>query len=313
MEHALSTRALSRRFRGGQGVHDLDLSVPAGAIYGFLGPNGAGKTTTIRLLLGLLRQDDREVHLLGEPLTPRHRGALARVGALVEHPSLYPHLDGRANLEVTRRLLGLPASRVDEVLERIGLAGDAHGTYTVAQAKRVRDYSLGMRQRLGIGLALLGRPKLLVLDEPGNGLDPAGTQDLRRFLRQLVAEEGLTLFLSSHQLGEIDQLASHVGVLDRGRLRFQGTLAQLRERARPALLLRCDSPARAMRVLIEAGEDPALAEGHALRLTPRLPAAEINRRLVAQGIGIQHLALEPVTLESLFFELTAPAARGVAA
>ena len=305
MEFALSTHALSRRFRGGQGVHDLDLSVPAGAIYGFLGPNGAGKTTTIRLLLGLLRPDAGEVHLLGERLLPGKRSALARVGALVEHPSLYPHLDGRANLEVTRRLLGLPASRVDEVLERIGLAGDAH--------RRVRDYSLGMRQRLGIGLALLGRPKLLVLDEPGNGLDPAGTQDLRRFLRQLVAEEGLTLFLSSHQLGEIDQLASHVGVLDRGRLRFQGTLAQLRERARPALLLRCDSPARAMRVLIEAGEDPALAEGHALRLTPRLPAAELNRRLVTQGIGIQHLALEPVTLESLFFELTAPAARGVAA
>ena len=120
MEFALSTRALTRRFRGGQGVHDLDLSVPTGAIYGFLGPNGAGKTTTIRLLLGLLRPDAGDVRLLGEPLTPRHRGALARVGALVEHPSLYPHLDGRANLEVTRRLLGLPAGRVDEVLERIG-------------------------------------------------------------------------------------------------------------------------------------------------------------------------------------------------
>lgn len=297
MEHALHTRALSRRFPGGQGVHALDLAVPAGSIYGFLGPNGAGKTTTIRLLLGLLRPDAGEVHLLGEPLLPGRRGALARVGALVEHPSLYPHLDGRANLEVTRRLLGLPATRVDEVLERIGLAADAH--------RRVREYSLGMRQRLGIGLALLGRPKLLVLDEPGNGLDPAGTQALRRFLRELVAQEGLTLFLSSHQLGEVEQLASHVGVLDHGRLRFQGTLAALRERARPALKLRCDSPARAMRLLVEAGEDPALAENHALRMIPRLPVAEINRRLVAHGIGIQHLGLEPVTLESLFFELTA--------
>ncbi|WP_374603281.1 ABC transporter ATP-binding protein [Arenimonas sp.] len=305
METALHTHQLSRRFRGGQGVHELDLSVPAGAIYGFLGPNGAGKTTTIRLLLGLLRPDGGEVHLLGERLLPGRRTALARVGALVEHPSLYPHLDGRANLEVTRRLLGLPARRVDEVLERIGLVADAH--------RRVREYSLGMRQRLGIGLALLARPRLLVLDEPGNGLDPAGTQALRRFLRELVAQEGLTLFLSSHQLGEVEQLASHVGVLDQGRLRFQGTLAELRERARPALLLRCDSPARAIRVLVEAGEDPALAEGHALRLNPRLPPAEINRRLVAHGIAVQHLALEPVTLESLFFELTAPGAREVAA
>ena len=297
MEHALSTRALTRRFRGGQGVHGLDLAVPAGSIYGFLGPNGAGKTTTIRLLLGLLRPDAGEVHLLGARLQPGRRSVLAEVDALVEHPSLYPHLDGRANLDVTRRLLGLPPTRVDEVLERIGLAADAH--------RRVREYSLGMRQRLGIGLALLARPKLLVLDEPGNGLDPAGTLELRRFLRELVAQEGLTLFLSSHLLGEVEQLATHVGVLDRGRLRFQGTLAELRERARPALKLRCDSPARAMRVLVEAGEDPALAENHALRLVPRLPVAEINRRLVAQGIGIQHLGLEPVTLESLFFELTA--------
>ncbi|KFL35639.1 ABC transporter ATP-binding protein [Arenimonas donghaensis] len=305
MEAAIRTRGLSRRFAGGPGVHSLDLAVPSGAIYGFLGPNGAGKTTTIRLLLGLLRPDAGEVRLLGETLTPGKRGALAHVGALVEHPSVYPHLDGRANLEVTRRLLGLPASRVGEVLERVGLANDAH--------RRVRDYSLGMRQRLGIGLALLGRPKLLILDEPGNGLDPAGTQELRHFLRDLVAREGLTLFLSSHLLGEVEQLASHVGVLEGGRLRFQGTLTELRERARPSLLLRCDSPARAMRLLLEAGEDPALAEGHALRLTPRLPVAEINQRLVAHGIGIQHLALEPVTLESLFFDLTTPAAREVAA
>jgi ABC-2 type transport system ATP-binding protein len=306
MDLAIKTFDLRRRFAGGHGVHGLDLAVPAGAIYGFLGPNGAGKTTTIRLLLGLLRPDGGEIHLLGQRLAPDRRGVLAGVGALVEHPSLYPHLDGRANLDVTRRLLGLPATRVDEVLERIGLADHA--------GRRVRDYSLGMRQRLGIGLALLARPKLLVLDEPGNGLDPAGTHELRRFLRELVASEGLTLFLSSHLLGEVEQLASHVGVIDGGRLRFQGTLQSLRERARPGLLLRCDDPARAIRVLVEAGEDPALAEGHGLRLSPRLPAAELNRRLVAAGIGVHHLAEEPVTLERLFFDLTtAPARAGVAA
>ena len=297
MPLAIETQGLSRTFPGGHGVRALDLRVPAGAIYGFLGPNGAGKTTTIRLLLDLLRPDAGDVRLFGERLDRRHRAPLAQVGALVEHPSLYPHLSGRANLEVTRRLLGLPAARVGEALQRVGLAHAAD--------RRARDYSLGMRQRLGIALALLGRPKLLVLDEPGNGLDPAGLQELRHFLRQLAREDGITLFLSSHQLAEVEQLASHVGVLEGGRLRFQGPLEELRQRARPRLLLRCDAPARAMRVLLDAGEDPALAEGQGLRFAPRLPVAELNRRLVAQGIGIHHLALEQASLESLFFDLTA--------
>ena len=296
MPPAVQTRGLTRLFPGGHGVSDLDLTVPRGSLYGFLGPNGAGKTTTVRLLLDLLRPDRGDIELFGHPLRRDRREALALVGSLVESPSLYPHLSGWENLEISRRLLGLPAERIPEALFRVGLMDSAH--------RRVREYSLGMRQRLGIALALLGQPQLLILDEPGNGLDPAGILDLRRMLRRFAESDGLTVMVSSHQLSEVEQFASHVGVLTDGRLRFQGTLAELRQRSRPQLVLRCDNPARALQLLREAGEDVAVADGQALRLRPRLAVEEINRRLVAQGVGVSHLAQEAASLESLFFDLT---------
>src|SRR5688572_6354657 len=242
---AIQTRDLTRLFPGGHGVRGLDLSVPAGCIYGFLGPNGAGKTTTIRLLLDLLRPDRGTISLFGQPLDRGHRAALGQVGALVESPSLYGHLTGRENLEVTRRLLGAPRERIDAALERIDLVESA--------GRRVREYSLGMRQRLAIGLALLGAPRLLVLDEPSNGLDPAGIVDLRRLLRGLAAE-GITVFVSSHLLAEIEQIASHVGVLQAGRLRFEGRLEELRGRVRPRLRLHCEPALRAAELLSRLGE-----------------------------------------------------------
>ena len=300
MTLAVETTGLTRHFAGGHGISDVDLAVPAGSIYGFLGPNGAGKTTTIRLLLDLLRPDRGEIRLLGQPLRRDRRAALAQVGSLVESPALYPHLSGWANLEIARRLLALPVERIVDVLARVDLAEAAH--------RRVRDYSLGMRQRLGIALALLARPKLLILDEPGNGLDPAGVQDLRRMLRDFARQDGITVLVSSHQLSEIEQVATHVGMLAAGRLRFQGTLQELRQRARPQLLLHCDAPDRARQVLHDAGEVAVPFEGQALRLQPRLPVAEINRRLVEAGIAVSLLAPEPVTLESLFFDLTGAAA-----
>jgi ABC-2 type transport system ATP-binding protein len=294
MTPAIRTRGLTRSFPGGHGVRDLDIEVPAGSIYGFLGPNGAGKTTTIRLLLGLLRRDGGSVELFGQPLT---RTALGGIGALVEMPSLYGHLSGRGNLEITRRLLDAPRARVDETLERVDLRDAAD--------RRVREYSLGMRQRLAIALALLGRPKLLILDEPGNGLDPAGILDMRRLLRTLRDEDGLTVFVYSHLLAEVEQVASHVGVLHDGRMRFEGTLATLRERAGPRLTLRCDAPERAGRLLAEHGEHVLDRDGDTLSLSPqRRGDAEINRLLVQHGIGVSHLARERPSLESLFFALT---------
>ncbi|KGM57544.1 bacitracin ABC transporter ATP-binding protein [Lysobacter arseniciresistens ZS79] len=297
MTLAIQTTHLRRGFPGGQGVFDLNLAVPAGIVYGFLGPNGAGKTTTIRLLLGLLRPDGGVIRLHGQTLDRGNRRVLEGVGALVDSPSLYPHLSGRQNLEVTRRLLGCPRARIDEVLAITGIAR--------AAARRVREYSLGMRQRLAIALALLGRPRLLILDEPANGLDPAGILDMRRLLRRLAVEHGICVFVSSHQLGEVEQVASHVGVLHGGRLRFQGSIAELHARYSPVVRLHCDDPARAVAVLQAAGEDVNHVEPGALGVRLRARAeAELNRMLVEAGIAVSHLALQRPSLESLFFELT---------
>lgn len=297
MPLAIRTRRLTRQFPGGFGVRDLDLNVPAGSIYGFLGPNGAGKTTTIRLLLDLLRPDSGEIALFDQPLDRKTRTTLGLVGALVESPSLYLHLSGRENLDITRRLLDVPKARIEQTLERVGLREAAD--------RRVRDYSLGMRQRLAIALALLGQPRLLILDEPSNGLDPAGILDMRQMLRRLVDEDGLTVFVSSHLLSEIELIASHVGVLHGGRLRFEGRLEDLRSRVNPRLILRCDSPLRALEFLLAHGEDASLTDPQTLQvqLTVRT-GGEINHLLVTHGITVTHLARETVSLESLFFDLT---------
>lgn len=301
MTLSIYTQGLTRRFAGGFGVSDLDLAVPACAVYGFLGPNGAGKTTTIRLLLGLLQPERGTIHLHGQTLDRRHRQALAQVGALVESPSLYPHLTGRQNLEVTRRLLAVPVSRIDEVL--------AITAMREAVDRKVRDYSLGMRQRLAIALALLGRPTLLILDEPANGLDPAGILDMRQLLRRLVDDHCISVFVSSHQLGEVELVASYVGVLHEGRLRFQGTLDELRARYPPRVHLRCDDMRRAAALLAAAGEDVDDADPQTLSVQLRSRGeSELNRLLVEAGLAVSHLLREQPSLETLFFELTGDAA-----
>ncbi len=297
MMNAIQTVSLSKRFPGGYGVHELDLAVPPGSIYGFLGPNGAGKTTTIRLLLSLLKPSAGTISLFGEALTTKSRGALANVGALVESPSLYGHLTGRENLEVTRRLIAVDGRRVDAVLRLVEMEDAAD--------RLVRNYSLGMRQRLALALALLGEPRILILDEPTNGLDPAGIQEFRALLRRLTAEHGITVFLSSHLLTEIDQIASHLGVLDSGRLLFQGTLEELRRRAPPRLVIGCDDPVRATHELHTAGEMvTSNGNGNLVVALRERTSAQINRLLVERGIGIAKLAPDDASLESLFMALT---------
>jgi ABC-type multidrug transport system ATPase subunit len=219
---AIETRGLTRAFGRDLAVDHVDLCVPRGAVYGFLGPNGAGKTTTIRLLLGLLRPDGGEVWLNGERFTAGQGDLLRNIGALVEGPSLYPNLTGKENLEVTRRLLDLPRGHVNDALERFGL--------TAVRARLVKTYSMGMRQLLGLALAWIGRPTLLVLDEPANGLDPAATRTLRGLFRETTAA-GSAVLVSSHVLAEVEQVADHVGVIHHGRLLFQGELAALKARA----------------------------------------------------------------------------------
>jgi ABC-type multidrug transport system ATPase subunit len=224
---AIETRQLTRTFGSRVAVNALDLRVPRGCIFGFLGPNGAGKTTTIRLLLGLLTPTSGDVVLNGERFTRDRRDLLRHVGALVEAPSLYPHLTGEENLNVTRRLLDLPASRVHEVLDLFDLASDAR--------RPVRAYSTGMRQLLGLALAWLGDPTLLVLDEPTSSLDPVATRKLRALLRRLTAERGVTIFLSSHVLSEVEQIVDWLGIIHKGRLLFQGELSSLKDANRGSL------------------------------------------------------------------------------
>lgn len=294
---AIHTQHLARSFAGGKGVHGIDLDVPEGAIYGFLGPNGAGKTTTIRLLLGLLHPDAGQIRLFGQSFDRAHRQALGMVGALVENPSVYPHLSARDNLEVTRRLVDAPRPRIDEVLELVELAPDAH--------RRVQTYSTGMRQRLGIALALLNRPRLLILDEPTNGLDPAGIASIRKFIVRMTTELGISVFLSSHLLAEIEQMASHVGVIRDGHLLFQGPLADLREKSRTPLEVGCADGAAVCAVLRAAGETPEFVDTHTVRLADtRMRDHEINRLLVERGHAVDRLVRTRRSLEELFLELT---------
>ncbi|MBD2722791.1 ATP-binding cassette domain-containing protein [Hymenobacter armeniacus] len=295
----VETTDLSFRFGERPVLHGLGLAVPAGSIYGFLGPNGAGKSTTLRLLLGLLRPGSGTVRLFGHELA-RHRVALlSRVGALIENPSLYDHLTGHENVEATRRLRGLAPARTAAVLAQVGLSAAAH--------RPVKGYSLGMKQRLGLALALLPDPDLLILDEPTNGLDPAGISDLRLLLRQLREEHGKTILLSSHLIGEVEKVVTHVGVIQQGQLVFQGSLAEMqaRQHTRAQLVLETACAATCRRLLPELHEATVAAPG-----TLRVPfhsrehTAALASALVAAGQPVFGLHCEQPTLEDTFLHLT---------
>jgi ABC-2 type transport system ATP-binding protein len=299
----IRTRGLTKRYGGTPVVDGVSLDVPEGERYGFLGPNGSGKTTTVRMLLGLVFATSGEIELLGRPVPSDAAAALADVGSLVEAPAAYGHLSARANLALfdaagpsDSRLPRLSRSqrreRIDEALELVGLGGVGR--------KPVRAYSLGMRQRLGLAAALVRRPRLLVLDEPTNGLDPQGILEIRELLLKLNSD-GTTIFLSSHQLSEVEQLCTRVGVMDRGRLVSQVAMADVR---RPT-----------GRVHLRVGDaDAALAllDGHvAERDGDRLLVAgsavpELVRRLVGRDIEVHEATPERRSLESLVLELTGP-------
>ena len=296
-EYLIETRGLSRRFGAQVAVNDLNLLVPEAGVYGFLGPNGAGKTTAIRMLLGLIRPDAGEVRLFGQPLMSNRRALMSLVGALVEAPSLYPHLTGRENLEVTRRLLGSPRELIDVALETVRMTRDA--------GRRVREYSLGMRQRLGLALALLNRPQLLILDEPTNGLDPAGIHEMRDLIRRLPEEFGVTVFLSSHLLSEVEQIAGHIGIIHESRLLFQGTLRDLQEKQQMELAVGVTQPEEAMNCLVGAGWSVERRDGLlSVRAGAPEDAMKINRLLLDQRLEVLHLALSQRSLEDIFLTLT---------
>ena len=298
MEYAIETDRLT----GGYGIRmvlqALSLRVPRGSVYGFLGPNGAGKTTAIRLMLGLLQPAAGDVRLFGRPLRESLPGALRRVGSLLEQPSLYEHLTGRDNLEIVRRLKGLERRDADRAIEALGI-GDYAGNL-------VREYSRGMRQRLGIAIAVLGNPELLLLDEPMNGLDAGGLAAFRALVENLRQEHGTTILVSSHQLEELDLVATHVGILDgSGDLVFQGTRQELAERIPQQLVIEVDRRDEALRLLEGGGHAvDSRRERFVIRGATLETARDVNRLLVENGIGVHRLAIELATLESLFRKLT---------
>jgi ABC-2 type transport system ATP-binding protein len=287
-----------RRFRGGTtvAVDGLHLEVPAGGVFGFLGPNGSGKTTTIRCLLGLVRPSAGSMRLFGEA-TPAHlERVVTRIGSIVETPALFPTMTGRENLRLLGALHGIGQARVEDVLGQVGLAdrGD----------DKVRKYSLGMRQRLGLAAALLHDSALLVLDEPANGLDPAGIREIRELLRGLAAE-GRPVFVSSHLLAEVEQTCDRVAIIDRGRLLLSGRVEDvLASAARPSLLVGLEDLAAGARVLGAAGIGCEPAE-HLLRVAiPPADAALVTKTLADAGLYVTELRPETVSLEELFLQMT---------
>jgi ABC-type multidrug transport system ATPase subunit len=298
---AIRTRGLGKRFGRQQAVAELDLDVPRGAVFGFLGPNGSGKTTTIRMLLGLARPTSGEIRVLGEPMPRALSSVLPRVGALVEGPSIYPFLSGRANLHrMDAADPGTSArsrsARVDAALDRVGLGA--------AAAKRAGAYSLGMKQRLGLAAALLAPRELLVLDEPTNGLDPQGTREVRTLIRSLAAD-GTTVFVSSHLLAEIEQVCTHAAVMRAGRLVAQGALDELRQAARTRVIVRtpdrADAAAAAQGLGLAAGPT---ADGIASELPEGVAVEDLVRTLVEAGVRVRGVSLEGDSLEDRFVALT---------
>ncbi|MEV6381569.1 ABC transporter ATP-binding protein [Streptomyces sp. NPDC051773] len=303
---AIHTQGLTKTFRGGQvAVDHLELTVPGGSVFGFLGPNGSGKTTTIRMLMGLIEPTSGTAEVLGRPMPRSARTVLPHVGALIEGPALYGFLSGRDNLlrydsadptadPRTRR------TRVAAALDRVGLAA--------AAGKKAKAYSLGMKQRLGLAAALLQPRRLLVLDEPTNGLDPQGMREIRTLVREL-ASDGTTVFLSSHLLDEIEQVCTHAAVMARGRLVTQGPVAELAAGARGRLAVTTPDTADAVRVLKEQGISDVIVDEDGARVTAEPPPpdrdlAELNTALVTAGVRVRGFALERASLEDAFVALT---------
>ena len=298
MPAAIETQVLTRRFGDRVAVDGISMSVPERSIYGFLGRNGAGKTTTIKLLLGLLKADAGSAWIAGIDVATDRLSAARKVGALLEAQGFYPQLSGRENLHLSRRLLGLRAREVDRVLDVTEMA--QHG------GRRVADYSLGMRQRLGLARAMLGAPPVLVLDEPTNGLDPEGIADMRRFLRELPARTGATVLLSSHLLGEIEQVATHIGIVSHGRLVLEGALNDLKAGMAAEVAIETDTPERALAIALDHGFDVVRSECDAViaRFAPgeeaRHATAALNRVLCVAGIRIHALLPRQRSLESVY-------------
>ncbi|MBC9934507.1 ABC transporter ATP-binding protein [Chitinophaga qingshengii] len=299
MKYCVEVSGLAYQFGKGDPVlRDIQLQVPQGAIYGFLGPNGAGKTTTLRLITGLLRMQAGSVQVLGQSF-PRHRlDILRQVGCLIESPAIYEHLSATENLLVLQRIYQCPRSYIADALQTVGLAAVA--------GKKAGQFSLGMKQRLALAMALLHRPKLLILDEPTNGLDPNGIIEMRELLKKINREQGISILISSHLLPEIERLATHIGIISKGRMVFEGSLEQLsglRQQVQGCLLDTTDNTAALQ--LLSTYEICVVTDTGRIQL-PALPVAaiaELNTHLVQRGIGVYGIQPVKNDLETIFMDL----------
>ncbi|MBS7530598.1 ABC transporter ATP-binding protein [Hazenella sp. IB182353] len=293
----LETKNLTKKYKEEAVVNAVNLKVKEGSIYGFLGPNGAGKTTAIRLILGLTRSDQGEVYIFEKDFHKHRSEILSKIGSLIESPSYYPHLTGGENLEVFRRIWGIAdKKRVDEVLEIVKL--------TQAKNKKAKNYSLGMKQRLGIALALLHQPQFLILDEPTNGLDPSGIHEIRELVKEMPKQFGITVMLSSHLLSEIEQVATDVGIIREGNLIYQDSLKELQKQAKPQIVLSVDQTERAKNVLADTPFEYFADENEIFILNPESHAVGlITKALVEKEITIHRIEERGGSLEQIFLDM----------
>lgn len=298
MQTVIETKALCKQYGPHIAVDHVELHVPQGCVYGFIGPNGAGKSTTMKMLLGLIHPTAGRVRLLGQELTEKSRLPLLRqTGSLIESPAGYLHLTAQENLEIVADLKGVPHKDIGRVLDIVHLTQDRN--------RRVGQYSLGMKQRLGIAMALLGSPKLLILDEPTNGLDPAGIQEMRALIRNMPTATGATVLISSHLLGEMEQMVEQVGIIDHGHILFEGPLTELQRHSRGNVTLRLLDPAKAAPIL-RANGLTAHSDSCVVTLPPLQDArlADLVQKLAACGAGVVELTPRTKTLEEIFLSLT---------
>ena len=297
MEYIVQTENLSKSFGKEQAVSNINLKIRKGEIYGFLGPNGAGKTTTIRMLLGLMKPSSGTIKIFQKDVTRDRINILAKIGSLVENPSYYPHLTAYENLEALRKILGVPKSRIDEVLAIVRLKDAAN--------KKVKGFSLGMKQRLGIAASLLHNPELLILDEPTNGLDPSGIIEIRNLIKRLPSEYGMTIIISSHLLSEIDQMATQVGIVSKGKMIFQDSIEAMRKSAQPKVFIKVSDAEKGWRSLVAHGIKAEHKEGLiSLDECSDEKVAHIVQILVQEGILVYRVEEEKRSLEDIFLQMT---------
>ncbi|BAU56263.1 ABC transporter ATP-binding protein [Mucilaginibacter gotjawali] len=294
----IATDKLTFNFGDQTVVKSLSLQVPEGSIYGFLGPNGAGKTTTIKLLMNLLKTQQGSIHIFDLELKSNRVKILSQIGSLIEQPAIYLHMSGRENLLNRALLLQVPESRVEEMLNLVHLTNAAH--------KKAGQYSLGMKQRLGIALALLSDPKLLILDEPTNGLDPNGIIEIRELLIKLVNIHQKTVFISSHLLGEIERMATHVGIINNGELLFQGSISELQTLSQPLIQVETDNTVDAANLLTRHNYEVTEVTDNYFFVpyTSKKQMGEMNALLNKNGYAVYSISKQQKDLEKLFLDIT---------